>query len=102
MRGEMMRDAGPAKAGHYVLLVCILLLPMPAFAQVDFSGEWGPAYHEDRPERIPGPELGDYMGLPINDSARLAADSWDADRISVVTQYQCRPHSADYGMRGLG
>jgi hypothetical protein len=71
-------------------------------AQVDFAGEWAPVYHEDAPERIPGPELGDYMGLPLNDAARLQADSWDADRISMLMQYQCRPHSSDYGMRGLG
>jgi hypothetical protein len=83
-------------------IVAALLFAAPAAAQVDFSGEWGPLYHEDRPERMPGPELGDYMGLPISDAARRAADSWDADRISVVTQYQCRPHSSDYGMRGLG
>jgi hypothetical protein len=69
---------------------------------VDFTGQWAPVYHEDNPERLPGPELGDYTGLPINDAARLQADSWDADRISVESPYQCRPHSADYGMRGLG
>jgi hypothetical protein len=74
----------------------------PAAAQVDFSGQWAPVYHEDNPERIPGPELADYTGLPLNEAARLQADSWDADRISVVSPYQCRPHSADYGMRGLG
>jgi hypothetical protein len=72
------------------------------FAQVDFTGEWAPAYHEDGPERLPGPELGDYLGMPLNDNARQQADSYDADRISVVTEYQCRPHSADYGIRGLG
>jgi len=83
-------------------IVATLFIAAPAAAQVDFTGEWGPLYHEDRPERMPGPELGDYMGLPISDAARRAADSWDADRISVVTQYQCRPHSSDYGMRGLG
>ena len=83
-------------------MIVALLVATPAAAQIDFTGEWGPAYHEDRPERIPGPELGDYMGLPISDAARRAADSWDADRISIVTQYQCRPHSSDYGMRGLG
>jgi len=71
-------------------------------AQIDFTGEWAPVYHEDAPERIPGPEIGDYMGLPLNDAGRLQADSWDADRISMVMQYQCRPHSSDYGMRGLG
>ena len=37
---------------------------LPAFAQVDFSGEWAPLYHEDAPERLPGPELGDYTELP--------------------------------------
>jgi len=84
------------------VVAALLVMPTVALAQVDFTGSWGPLYHEDRPERLPGPELGDYMGLPINEAARLAADSWDADRISVVTQYQCRPHSSDYGMRGLG
>jgi hypothetical protein len=73
----------------------------PAFAQVDFSGAWASLYHEDLPERLPGPELGDYMGLPVNDAARLRGDSYDADRISVVPEYQCRPHGGDYQMRGL-
>ena len=72
------------------------------FAQADFSGEWAPLYHEDAPERLPGPELADYTELPINAAARMRADSWDADRISVVEEYQCRPHGSDYSMRGLG
>jgi len=79
-----------------------LALSLPAFAEVDFSGEWTPAYHEDGPERLPGPELGDYMGIPLNAGARLRADSYDGDRMSIVPEYQCRPHSSDYGMRGLG
>jgi hypothetical protein len=82
-------------------LAAALLLSAPVFAQIDFSGSWAPLYHEDLPDRIPGPELGDYLGLPLNDAARLRADSYDADRISVVPEYQCRPHSADYSMRGL-
>jgi len=86
----------------FILAALVLGCPAPAAAQVDFSGQWAPVYHEDNAERIPGPELGDYTGLPLNDAARLQADSWDADRISVVSPYQCRPHSADYGMRGLG
>jgi hypothetical protein len=90
------------KRSAFLFLGTLLLIPRPVAAQVDFSGEWAPIYHEDAPERLPGPELGDYTGLPLNDAARLAADSWDADRISVVSEYQCRPHSSDYGMRGLG
>ena len=81
--------------------VLLLATSFAAFGQADFAGQWAPIYHEDFPERIPGPELGDYMGIPINDAARLRADSYDADRISVVTQYECRPHGADYSMRGL-
>ena len=85
-----------------LVLALLLACASPVAAQVDFSGQWAPVYHEDNPERIPGPELADYTGLPLNDAARLQADSWDADRISVVSPYQCRPHSSDYGMRGLG
>jgi hypothetical protein len=81
----------------FLLIACFAT---PAVAQVDLSGEWAPLYHEDYPERIPGPELGDYMGIPINNAARLRGDAYDADRISVVQEYQCRPHGADYSMRG--
>jgi hypothetical protein len=87
-----------ALLGNFCLLALTLV---PARAQVDFSGAWAPLFHEDLPERIPGPELGDYMGIPVNDAARLRADSYDADRISIVTEYQCRPHGGDYSMRGL-
>ena len=73
----------------------------PAFAQADFSGHWAPLFHEDHPERLPGPELGDYLGIPLSEAGRLRADSYDADRISVVQEYQCRPHAGDYMMRGL-
>ena len=85
-------------------LICftVFALSLPLAAQIDFTGEWAPLYHEDGPERLPGPELGDYLGMPLNDAGRLRADSYDADRISVVQEYQCRPHSSDYGMRGLG
>ena len=85
-----------------VPLFLLALMALPARAQVDFTGEWAPLYHEDGPERLPGPELGDYTELPLNEAARLRGDSYDADRISVVPEYQCRPHGADYGMRGLG
>jgi hypothetical protein len=73
----------------------------PAFAQIDFTGQWAPLYHEDTIERIPGPELADYTGLPLNEAGRMRAETWDADRISVVEEYQCRPHSSDYALRGL-
>ena len=66
---------------------------------MDPSGEWGPRFDEDRFERIPGPEIGDYLGLPINDAARLRGDSWDAALIELP-ENQCRAHGSDYGWRG--
>jgi hypothetical protein len=76
-----------------------LAVPFPIFGQVDLSGDWTPRFHEDQPERIPGPEIGDYLGLPINDAARLAADSFNAARWELL-EWQCRPHPADYMPRG--
>jgi hypothetical protein len=86
--------------GRLFLAVLVLAgAAVPANAQVDFSGEWAPRFHEDQPERVPGPQLGDYLGLPVNDAARLRADSWDASMMTLP-EWQCRPHSADYIWRG--
>ena len=71
----------------------------PAFAQVDLTGVWGPLFHEDQPERGPGPELVDFGGLPINDEARQWALSWDPDRLSLP-EHQCQVHTAAYIHRG--
>lgn len=77
-----------ARGGGLFGGLAVLALAMgPAHAQIDFSGAWAPLFHEDLPERIPGPELGDYMGIPINDAGRLRADSYDADRISIGSEY---------------
>jgi hypothetical protein len=81
------------------VFLALASLSRPALAQVDFSGEWAPRFHEDQPERVPGPELGDYLGLPINDAARLRADTWEASLLTLP-EWQCRPHSADYIWRG--
>ena len=68
-------------------------------AHVELSGGWGQRFHEDLPERGAGPEIGDYLGLPINDAARLRADSWDAGKWTMLER-QCEPHPADYAPRG--
>jgi hypothetical protein len=70
-----------------------------AHAQMDLSGAWGQRFHEDLPERGAGPEIGDYSGMPINDAARLRADSWNAGKWTMLER-QCEPHPADYGPRG--
>ena len=72
---------------------------LPVFGQIELSGEYAPRFHEDQPERIPGPDVGDYLGLPITDAARLRGESWDAS-ILTLPEHQCKPHPSDYGPRG--
>jgi hypothetical protein len=81
------------------VLAAGLALATPAFAQVSLVGEWSPRYHEDQPDRIPGPELGDYTGLPLTEGARLAADSWDASRLTL-REHQCKVHNGPYILHG--
>jgi len=82
-----------------VALATAVAIAAPAFAQVSLVGEWSPRYHEDQPDRIPGPELGDYTGLPLTDGARLAADSWDASRLTL-REHQCKVHNGPYILHG--
>lgn len=79
--------------------LAVVVCSVPGRAQLDPSGEWAPQFHEDFPERIPGPEIGDYLGLPINDAARFRADTWDAELLTLP-EHQCMPHPSDYAWRG--
>jgi hypothetical protein len=79
----------------------MVAMPGSAFAQIDMNGVWAPIFHEDQPERVPGPEVGDYAGLPINDAARARADAWDASLLTLP-EHQCKPHPSTYGFRGVG
>src|SRR6476619_2899763 len=92
-------------AAGVMVLVSTALASVPLMAQVqrgagmDLTGEWAPRFHEDQPERIPGPEIGDYLGLPINAAGRLHGESWDAS-ILTLPEHQCKPHPSDYSPRG--
>ncbi len=81
----------------FFVLFC--LVATPAFAQIDLSGQWSGRFHEDQEHRVPGPELGDYTGLPINDAGRLKADAWDASILSL-REHQAKPHPSTYSLRG--
>ena len=85
-----------------IVLAAVLFVGRPASAQVvDLSGVWAPLMHEDAPERAAGPEVGDYLGLPINDNMRLRGDSWQASLLTLP-EHQCKPHPSTYGFRGVG
>jgi glyoxylase-like metal-dependent hydrolase (beta-lactamase superfamily II) len=102
MRCLRLKDLPPEGGSHTVLLLAFLVYAGPAFAQIDLAGEWGArATHEDQVHRIPGAELGDFAGFPLNEAGKLKAVTWDASILSQPEQ-QARPHPAQYSMRGPG
>src|SRR5712692_4028124 len=95
-----MANLRRARLAVPLLLLGATLASVPAFAQVDFSGEWGVRFYEDQSDRGPGPEVGDYLGLPINAAARARGYAWEAS-MWTLPEWQCRPHGADYMWRSL-
>ncbi|MGD8809526.1 MAG: hypothetical protein PVG24_07960 [Gammaproteobacteria bacterium] len=85
----------------FLSVIATLLCCAEGFAQKNLMGYWAPVFHEDFEERVPGPSIGDYAGLPINEAARLRAQSWDASLLSLP-EHQCKPHPSTYGFRGVG
>lgn len=82
------------------LTLCLLLAGVtPAFAQFDITGSYNTIFHEDQPERVPGPAIGDYLGLPITDEARAFAEAWSPSRMTIP-EHQCRAHASPYILRG--
>jgi hypothetical protein len=81
------------------IVVAVLVNSTLAYAQSFLNGDWVGAFHEDQPERGPGPELGDYLGIPLNAAGRQYADSWDASRLTLP-EHQCRAHVSPYIYRG--
>ncbi|HXQ25709.1 MAG TPA: hypothetical protein VN822_04810 [Candidatus Acidoferrales bacterium] len=80
-----------------ILIAAGFVVP-PAFSQVDLSGEWS---QPPAPDNTTDPYIGDYTGLPINDAARLRADSWTAEKWTQE-EHECEPHPADYAPRAPG
>src|SRR3984885_9096395 len=98
-RGEIMGTTKRLTAAGEFTLMALVSTSRPALAQFNLSGDGSPLVHEDQPERGPGPELGDYLGLPISDGARQHADSWDASRLTL-REHQCKVHVSTYIYRG--
>src|SRR5215217_7505576 len=68
-----------------------------AYAQgVDLSGEWTPVREADDTGNT---EIGDWVGIPMNDAARARAAAWSAS-IQTLPEWQCRPHGSAYISRG--
>src|SRR4051812_4636705 len=80
-------------------IACLIGLAAPAAAQINLVGDWVGRYQEDFQDRVPGPDLGDYTGLPITEAARKYADSWDPSRVSML-EHQCEPYVSPHIYRG--
>src|SRR6187401_1194752 len=70
-----------------------------AATPMSLVGDWNGRYHEDQPDRVPGQEPNDYTGLPLNDAARLYADSFDVERTTLL-EHICAPYALPYIFHG--
>jgi glyoxylase-like metal-dependent hydrolase (beta-lactamase superfamily II) len=81
------------------LLLPLALVPAHTLlAQADFAGEWdhpGLFGQEDFNDRGQGPEVGDFLGLPLNEAGLRKAESYSGSWLSVP-EHQCTPHPAAY------
>ena len=88
-----------------VLMVLAALAAPPLVAQenspLDLTGTWRWIPHEDERDRNPGAYPGDYRGIPLNDAARMRADTYDEEWNSTSPLLQCRPRSPGYQPKGL-
>jgi glyoxylase-like metal-dependent hydrolase (beta-lactamase superfamily II) len=81
-----------------LLLSFALVSAQPVYAQVDFAGEWdhpGLFGQEDAPDRGQGPEIGDFLGLPLNEAGVRKAETYSGSWLGVP-EHQCTPHPAAY------
>ena len=80
---------------------------MTAVAQNEVAGDWDQAgggifgFQEEFLDRGGGPDLGDYAGLPINDSLRYKASLYSPSWLTVP-EHQCLPHPGTYQYRSPG
>jgi hypothetical protein len=99
LKGHFMQRVFKVRLAGIALASLTWLIGAPIYAQIDLSGEWADKFHEDWPERVPGPDVADYTALPINDAARAKADSWEAS-VQTLPERQCIAHPFPYSLRG--
>ena len=88
-----------------VLILLLSVAPKPVLVQenspIDLTGTWRWLPYEDERDRTPGAYPGDYRGLPLNDAARMRADTYDEEWNATSPLLQCRPRGPTYQAKGL-
>jgi hypothetical protein len=72
----------------------VLIVPSASAQEVDLAGMWSATMgnFEELPLRgDPGVEVGEYVGIPMNEAARQHAQSW-MPTIHSLPEWQGRPH----------
>lgn len=86
--------------GLFLLVAPLCLLAQPGGkgegAPTDLSGTWRKVGQEDVHDRGTGPDPGEFWGLPLNDAARMRADTYNEEWVSTSYILQCRPHPTGY------
>lgn len=93
-----------ASITHSLYLRCslatlLLCTAVAARGEVDLAGNWRVTLHEDSKERGAGPDIGDYVGMPLNDEARSRADRWQSASQSLPER-QCILYTNFYLVQG--
>jgi len=78
-----------------IAVMLLTIASAPVYAQIDLAGFWQNPVFEDVQERIDGPAIGDFLGLPLNAAGRRAGEAWSAAIVSVP-EHQCQDYPADY------
>lgn len=83
----------------FLLLALMVFGRGSSYAQVDLSGNWAARMHEDWQDRFPGPDGGDFTGLPLNEDGRARALAYSTTQLSMPER-QCafyQPHYMEIG-----
>jgi hypothetical protein len=103
-----MRRTTSSLLGICALAIGLLATPASAQTQtqaigpvIDIIGQWSGTLgtQEEQPLRgDPGVEVGEFVGMPINDAARAHGNAWQPTWGSLP-EWQNRPHPVTYSMR---
>ncbi len=103
-RNESSRMKNPRCVFGVLTCAVTLLQTNAAWSQADLAGVWNALSNQEAYEHGYGPDLGAYMGVPLNAEGRSAALTYIGDKDEELRR-QCAPWLVNYlmfsGVNGL-